>query len=280
MMSKYRDQLFHWDVVNENLHFNFFESKLGQNASAVYYKIANRIDPRTTPFLNEFNTIEESGDGASSPAKYLQRISQIRSQGYYGPLGIGLEGHFGSANLPYIRSAIDQLASAKLPIWVTELDVKSGPQQVTYYTLPLHNLVLANSILTTKRDLKVSCLFEQATFLDQILREVHSHFAVQGVIIWSAWSPQGCYRMCLTDNNFRNLATGNVVDKIRYEWSHAADLPGTTDSDGFFETSLFHGEYEAKISHPKGDEFSSVHEISVGPKEEEAYDVYRLAINV
>lgn len=125
-----------------------------------------------------------------------------------------------------------------------------------------------------------SCLFEQATFLDQVLKEIQSHAAVQGIMLWSAWSPQGCYQMCLTDNNFRNLPTGDVVDKFRSVLSHADDLPGTTDANGFFETSLFHGEYEAKISHPKGDGFVSLHEIKVGPKEDDAYDVYRLAINV
>lgn len=129
MMSKYRGQLFHWDVVNENMHFNFFESKLGPTASADYYKTAHSLDGATIPFLNEYNTIEVS-DGAASPSRYLQKISQIRSQGYNGPLGIGLQGHFGNVNLPFTRSAIDQLASAKLPIWVTELDVTRGAQQV------------------------------------------------------------------------------------------------------------------------------------------------------
>ncbi|KAL0348297.1 UNVERIFIED_CONTAM: Endo-1,4-beta-xylanase 5 [Sesamum angustifolium] len=169
VVGRYKGQLFHWDVVNENLHYNFFESKLGYNASTVFYQKANQIDSRTTPFLNE--------------------------------------------------SAIDTLATAKLPIWVTELDVSAGPNQANY--------------------------------LEQILWELHSHYAVQGIILWAAWSPQGCYRMCLTDNNFRNLATGNVVDKVRGQWGQADGVQGTTDSEGLFEASLYHGEYEAKISHPK-----------------------------
>lgn len=131
-MGKYRGQLIHWDVVNENLHFNFFESKLGPDASRTFYQRANQIDGRATPFLNDYNTIEESRDGASSPSNYLKKIAELRRQGYNGPLGIGVEGHFSSQNLnlPYLRSAIDALASARLPIWVTELDVSSGPNQV------------------------------------------------------------------------------------------------------------------------------------------------------
>ncbi|KAL7125219.1 hypothetical protein ABFS83_14G102600 [Erythranthe nasuta] len=247
VMGRYRGQLFHWDVMNENLHFNFFESKLGWNASTVFYQKANAIDGKTTPFLNEYNTIEESGDGTSSPSKYLQKISEMRKNGYNGPLGIGVQGHFTNANLPYLRSAIDQLASAKLPIWVTELDVKSGPNQASY--------------------------------LEKILWEIHSHSAVQGIIIWSAWSPNGCYVMCLTDNNFRNLATGNIVDKVMNQWTHAADLPGPTDSNGIFETSLYHGEYEVKINHPNGDAVSDLHEINLLPNDK-AQDTYRITINV
>ncbi|KAK6120792.1 hypothetical protein DH2020_045468 [Rehmannia glutinosa] len=223
VVLRYRGQLIHWDVR------------------------ARYIDRKMLPFLNEYNTIEEPGDGASSPAKYMQKIQLLRSQGYKGPLGIGLQGHFGIPNLPYVRSSIDFLASAGLPIWITELDVKPNPNQAAY--------------------------------LEQILRELHAHKAVRGILLWVAWSPQGCYTMCLTDNNFKNLATGDVVDKIRNEWSSAADLPGTTDSNGFFETSLFHGEYEAKISHPKGDQFSTHQKINLVP-EEEARDVYRVQINV
>lgn len=55
--------------------------------------------------------------------------------------------------------------------------------------------------------------------------------------------------MCLTDNNFKNLPTGDVVDKIIRELKHE-DLIGTTDNEGHFETSLYHGDYEATISHP------------------------------
>ncbi|KAH6813449.1 Glycosyl hydrolase family 10 protein [Perilla frutescens var. frutescens] len=233
VVSRYRGQLFHWDVVNENLHFNFFESKLGAAASTKFYQKANQLDGRMTPFLNDFNTIEESRDGASSPANYLRKISQLRREGYNGPLGIGVEGHFSTPNLAYVRSTIDVLASAKLPIWVTELDVSSGPRQAAY--------------------------------LDQILREVHSHMGIQGIMIWSAWSPKGCYRMCLTDNNFRNLATGDVVDKFRLTLTSEADSYGTTDSDGFFEASLFHGEYQANITHPAGIPFSDFPTFNAGP---------------
>lgn len=83
--------------------------------------------------------------------------------------------------------------------------------------------------------------------MEQILREAHAHPKVQGIVVWAAWKPSGCYRMCLTDNNFKNLATGDVVDKLLHEWG-SKRLEGKTDADGFFDTTLFHGDYEVKIT--------------------------------
>ncbi|KAM1349203.1 hypothetical protein PS2_003321 [Malus domestica] len=239
VINRYRGQVIAWDVVNENLHFNFFEHILGSKASALFYNMAIRTDGATTMFMNEFNTIEDSRDGLSTPAKYLQKLREIQT--FLGNrnarLGIGLESHFSMApNLPYIRASIDTLAAARLPIWITELDVKSNPNQALY--------------------------------LEQILRELHAHPQIQGIIIWSAWKPQGCHRMCLTDNNFRNLATGNVVDKLLHEWGLRAGLTssGMTDANGFFESSLSHGDYKVKITRPSAVTNSSlVQTLNVAP---------------
>ncbi|OMO63374.1 Glycoside hydrolase, family 10 [Corchorus olitorius] len=235
IMSKYKGQVIGWDVVNENLHFDFLESKLGPNASANFYKMANDIDPSVSLFMNDYNTLEESGDPASTPAKYLEKLKSAQTLlGANGDkMAIGLESHFSVPNLPYIRSSLDTLAAAKLPIWLTEVDVKSNPNQAMY--------------------------------LEQVLREGHDHPGVAGIIIWSAWKPEGCYRMCLTDNNFKNLATGDVVDKLLKEWGIKATVQGKIDSHGFFEASLFHGEYEVKITQSAALNSSLSHTFMVEP---------------
>ncbi|KAL6200450.1 hypothetical protein ACLB2K_030231 [Fragaria x ananassa] len=220
VMNRYKGQVVAWDVVNENLHFDFFESKWGKNSSAILYNWATKADGETTLFMNEFNTIEESEDGDSTPAKYLQKLRDI--QAFPGnnnlKMAIGLESHFRSPTIPYIRSSIDTLAAANLPIWITELDIQSGPNQAWY--------------------------------LEQIMREVYTHPKIQGIIIWAAWRPEGCYRMCLTDNNFKNLPTGDVVDKLLSEWGLKAGFAfsATTDTNGVFEASLPHGDYEVQIT--------------------------------
>ncbi|KAL4383730.1 hypothetical protein GQ457_15G012990 [Hibiscus cannabinus] len=247
IMNKYKGQVIGWDVVNENLHFNFFESKLGQSASTTFYKTASGIDSSVPLFMNDYNTLEEKGDTASTPAKYLAKLKEIQSGmgGSAKQMGIGLECHFNVPDLPYMRSSLDTLAATKLPIWLTEIDVKSNP--------------------------------DQATFLEQILREGHDHPGVRGMIIWSAWKPEGCYHMCLTDNNFKNLATGDVVDKLLKEWGMTATLEGQTNDHGFFEASLFHGEYEVKISHPANTSLSQMFKVEPA---QEALDQAMLLQNV
>ncbi|KAF3435562.1 hypothetical protein FNV43_RR22651 [Rhamnella rubrinervis] len=229
IMAKYKGQVIGWDVVNENLHFSYFEHRILRSASEFFYNWAYKADKETTLFMNEYNTIEDPGDLASSPAKYLQKLKEIQNfPGNIGiMMGIGLEGHFSTPNLPYIRAAIDTLAAANLPIWVTELDVKSSPNQAMY--------------------------------LEQILREIRSHPKVKGIVLWSAWRPEGCFRMCLTDNNFTNLNTGDVVDKLLREWGWEAFTTGTTDAEGFFETSLFHGDYHVEITNLNVKNHSSLH---------------------
>ncbi|KAF2294413.1 hypothetical protein GH714_010883 [Hevea brasiliensis] len=235
VMSRYRGEVIGWDVVNENLHFNFFESKLGQNASAVFYNLAQKIDGTSTLFLNEYNTIENARDSDSTPAKYLQKLRDIKAFPGNGnlKLGIGLESHFSSAapNLAYMRASIDTLAATNFPIWLTEVDVQRGPYQAQY--------------------------------LEQILREAHSHPKVAGIVIWSAWKPQGCYTMCLTDNNFKNLPTGNVVDELLAGRIAIKSSAGRTDGNGFFEASLSHGLYSVKIHHPSAKNSSLVQKLNV-----------------
>ncbi|KAK9941867.1 hypothetical protein M0R45_007560 [Rubus argutus] len=235
VMQRYKGKLIAWDVVNENLHWNFFESKLSATASEFFYNWAIKADGKTPLFLNDFNAIEESRDGAATPAKYLQKLREIQSfpGNSGGQFGIGLESHFNSStpNIPYIRACLDILGAARVPIWITELDVSSN--------------------------------LNQAFYLEQVLRELYSHPEIQGIIMWAGRGPQGCYRMCLTDENFNNLPTGDVVDKLLHEWGYRSSASLTADANGLVEASLSHGDYDVKISHSSATDSSLVHKVNV-----------------
>lgn len=140
VVRRYAGDLIHWDCVNENLHFRYYEDNLGENASSAYFSMAHALDPNTIFFMNEYHTIEVSHDEKAGPINYINKIQQI--QDFPGneelPMGIGLQGHFGSGqpNLAYMRAAIDMLATTGLPIWLTEVSVANGsnPELQVIYT--------------------------------------------------------------------------------------------------------------------------------------------------
>ncbi|KAF0918122.1 hypothetical protein E2562_022708 [Oryza meyeriana var. granulata] len=219
VVTRYAGKVIHWDVVNENLHFNFFESKLGEDASAQIFRDVAKLDDKPILFMNEFNTIEQPNDPAPLPTKYLAKLKKIREYPGNADLkyGIGLESHFATPNIPYMRGSLDTLAQAKVPIWLTEVEVTKSNKQVEY--------------------------------LEEVMREGFAHPGVKGIVLWAAWHAKGCYVMCLTDNNFKNLPVGDAIDKLLHEWK--AGHSGKTDSKGVLEAEIFHGEYSVTVKHHK-----------------------------
>ncbi|KAK6939991.1 Glycoside hydrolase family 10 domain [Dillenia turbinata] len=210
IVSRYKGQVIGWDVMNENLHFHFFEDMLGENASATYYSLASELDPDATMFMNEYNTIEQSGDGAATPHKYLDKLREIQSFPQNASslkAGIGLESRFGSGppNLPYMRSALDILGSTGLPLWLTELDIKGQG-------------------------------LEEAEYFEDILREGFSHPSVEGIVTWAR----------LFDEQ---KSLSDVVDKLIAKWQ-TRKLDKSTDDRGSFVASLFLGGYNVTITVP------------------------------
>ncbi|XP_019451515.1 PREDICTED: uncharacterized protein LOC109353634 isoform X3 [Lupinus angustifolius] len=236
VVTRYKGQLIHWDVNNENMHFSFYESKLGKDFSGWVFNEVNKIDPKVTLFLNDYNTIEEIRDSLVTPSKYVQKVKEIKSYpGNNGlTIGIGLESHFTNVpNIPYMRSTIDTLAATGSPVWITEIDVANQPKQAEYF--------------------------------EEVLREAHSHPKVEGIVMWTGWSPKGeCYRICLVDTNFKNLRGGDVVDKLLHEWS-STQVSGITNQNGILEATLFHGHYDVTITHPTKKNNNFTHPMQVLP---------------
>ncbi|XP_051220515.1 endo-1,4-beta-xylanase 5-like [Lolium perenne] len=222
VVTRYAGKVIAWDVMNENLHGEFYETRLGTpNVSAQIYQQVAQIDGTATLFMNEFSTLEWAGDMTAMSSKYVRKMEEIRS--YPGNAGlklaVGLESHFSTPNIPYVRATLDMLAQLKLPIWLTEVDVspKTGPYQVEY--------------------------------LEDVLREGYGHPNVEGIVMWAAWHKHGCYVMCLTDKDFNNLPAGNLVDKLIAEWKTHPEA-ATTDANGVAELDLVHGDYSFTVTHP------------------------------
>lgn len=219
LLSRYKGDFVHWDVSNEMLHFDFYENRLGGNATAEFFNTARRADPLATLFLNDFNVVEVCDDLSSSADSYVSRLRMLADGGVSFE-GIGLEGHFGKPNIPYVRAVLDKLGTLRLPIWLTEIDISSSFDQRT-----------------------------QAAYLEDVLREGFAHPSVDGIMLWTAMGGNAsCYQMCLTDANFTNLPAGDVVDRLLGEWQ-TREVLGATNDRGSFNFSAFLGEYKLSVTY-------------------------------
>ncbi|KAK8699089.1 hypothetical protein V6N13_115186 [Hibiscus sabdariffa] len=218
LMSKYKEEFIHWDVSNEMLHWDFYEQRLGPDATLHFYETAHEADPLATLFMNEFNVVETCSDVKSTVDTFIERIRDLEHGGMY-MNGIGLESHFTVPNPPLMRAVLDKLATLRLPIWLTEVDISS----------------------------KVGIEL-QGVYLEQVLREGFSHPWVNGIMLWTALHPKGCYQMCLTDENFKNLPAGDVVDNLLKEWE-TGEMEGVTDEYGSYSFYGFLGEYKVNVGY-------------------------------
>lgn len=218
LMSKYKEEFIHWDVSNEMLHFDFYEQRLGPNATTNFYEISRKLDPLATLFMNEFNVVETCSDDNSTVDVYISRMRGLKESGI-SMNGIGLQGHFAVPNLPLMRAVLDKLANLRLPIWLTEVDISNKFDHET-----------------------------QAIYLEEVLREGFSHPSVNGIMLWTALHLNGCYQMCLTDKDFNNLPAGDVVDKLLKEWQTRGEQ-GVTDEHGAYSFYGYLGEYQVRVTH-------------------------------
>ncbi|CAN6207675.1 unnamed protein product [Urochloa humidicola] len=219
LLSRYKGDFVHWDVSNEMLHFGFYEDRLGGNATAEFFATARRADPLATLFLNDFNVVEACDDLSSSADAYVAQLRRLADGGVTFE-GIGLEGHFGRPNIPYVRAVLDKLGTLRLPVWLTEVDIGSSLGQRA-----------------------------QAAYLEEVLREGFAHPAVDGIVLWTAMGANAsCYQMCLTDANFTNLPAGDVVDRLLEEWQ-TREVVGDTNDRGSFNFSAFLGEYKLVVTY-------------------------------
>ncbi|GFP89033.1 endo-1 4-beta-xylanase a, partial [Phtheirospermum japonicum] len=220
VMKRYKNEFVHWDVNNEMLPWDFYEQRLGLNASVEIFRAAQGLDPRARMFMNEFNVLENC-NGQCAVDKYVERLRELVDNGVSN-FGIGLQSHFYVPNPALIRGVIDKLATLKLPIWLTELDISK----------------------------KIDDEQLKAKYLEVALREGFSHPSVNGIMLWTAWHPNeaDCYRTCLQDDKFKNHPTGDTVDKLLKEWQ-TRKVKGKTDRHGIFNFSGFLGDYKVIVKH-------------------------------
>nr|XP_043608585.1 endo-1,4-beta-xylanase 1-like [Erigeron canadensis] len=214
LLNRYKGKFKHYDVNNEMLHGSFYQDRLGKDIRANMFKTANRLDPSSVLFVNDYH-VEDGCDTKSSPEKYMDQILNLQEQG--APVGgIGIQGHISCPVGPIVCSALDKLGITGLPIWFTELDVSSENEHV------------------------------RADDLEVILREAFAHPGVEGIMLWGFWE-----LFMSRENSHLVNAEGEVNEagkrfiELKKEWlSHAH---GHIDEQSEFAFRGFEGMYEVEI---------------------------------
>ncbi|XP_040380479.1 endo-1,4-beta-xylanase 2-like [Oryza brachyantha] len=220
LLSRYAGRFRHYDVNNEMLHGRFYRDRLGDGVAALMFREAARLDPAARLFVNDYNVLR-GNDPNATPEKYVELVDALRRGGAVVG-GIGVQGHMDNPAVgEVIRAALDKLATAGAPIWVTELDVSEPDVSL------------------------------RADDLEVVLREAYAHPAVEGVMLWGfmqglMWR-QDAY---LVDADGAINEAGRRFLQLRREWR--SDARGTLDVDGHFRFRGYHGTYVAQVTTATG----------------------------
>ncbi|XP_064603715.1 uncharacterized protein LOC135469112 [Liolophura sinensis] len=215
---RYKGLVKHWDVNNELLHGNWYETKLNDTEyTKDVFRMIHHWDPNVKLFLNDYNTV---GSGGATEA-YTQQGSAYKKFNTH-IYGMGVQSHFPSGIAPdptMVLRRLDRLAGAGLPLWSTELDVKT----------PDENL--------------------RADWYEIAMRVLFSHPAVEGIVMWGFWSQAhyaGEQASLVSGPDFRvNSAGKRYIDLVHRQWR--THVTRSLASGTKFHIRGFHGNYNVIV---------------------------------
>ena len=222
VVERYKDDFLHWDVNNEDMHFDYFRGRLGDSITKWMYDEIHKIDPDCVLLPNEYNIISEY----SEINEYKTHIQNQLNAGV--AIGaIGLQAHFGQGfglkdtvdgivDPDKVYGHYETLSTLNLPLWVTEFDCPNADEN------------------------------DRADNLEKFYRISFSHANVDGIIMWGFMEGHHWRVQCqLMNSDFSVNAAGLRYQQLRNEWK--TNTSGTTDTDGNYSFRGFHGEYDITL---------------------------------
>ncbi|XP_070200860.1 uncharacterized protein [Littorina saxatilis] len=219
----------HWDVNNENLHGQWYQDHLSDpNYDLELFRIARHNDPTVKLFLNDYSVVASGW----STNDYLIQAEKVKAAGV-GLYGMGVQCHFHDDEFPdptAIKSRLDMLSEAGLPIWATELDVGSANEN------------------------------SRADYYEAVLRALYAHPAVEGILLWGFWDQahwRGEKAALVKGANLELTAAGRrVLDLLENQWM-TDETHALSPSRDHITVRGFHGDYELHVIY-KGRELGSL----------------------
>jgi GH35 family endo-1,4-beta-xylanase len=209
---RYKGRIHEYDVLNEILHGDFFEKKLGPSIIKKMFLLCKQVDPNARLYLNEYFSKPNDLN------RYVQLIRDLLKQGV--PIGgIGFQGHIrGKVNAVEMQVILDTLGQFGLPIKITEFDVLSDTEQ------------------------------DKVEVFRDVYRVAFAHPATKGILMWGFWA--GAHwepKAALFRKDWQPLPIAKAYQDLVYNqwWTRVNTL---TNEAGEIKIRAFFGEYFLKVN--------------------------------
>ncbi len=213
VIQRYKDQFLEWDLLNEPVHWKWYENQLGQGIHGDMFRWAHAEHPEAKLYVNDFDIV----NGSSDYVDYVNLIKGWLADGV--PVhGIGAQGHFfRTADASDVWNALEALKELELPIKITEFDAGG-------------------------RELR------QAKQLEAVYRTAFAHPSIVGITAWGFWDGRhwrdgggwwaSDWQPKQASQRYKNLVFG--------EWW--TDTTITLDSEGNGVVHCFQGKYDITVN--------------------------------
>lgn len=246
-VEEFKDLVQYWDVVNEPIVQNWFDS-LGTDYIAQSYRIVKETDPDAITVLNEYGVLVNTGTRRA----FISRARQLINEGVQID-AIGAEAHIFTAqdllgqlgSLESIYLAIDELAQLGKPVHISE------------FQIPLPAVIDAFKVSISEAEeiqAEIAKIFYKVFF---------SHPAVEVITYWNfyrAWQSGSGF---LRDDLSIKPLFYELKNLIHGEWK--TDMKIDVGSSGEVAFKGFAGNYEITVA---TDGFSKTFSLDVGGKKE------------
>jgi endo-1,4-beta-xylanase len=220
-----RGRLVDWDVLNEPYSEQEFQTILGYEVMADWFRLVRKYDPDVKLYINDFSIISGLGMNVAHQDHYYETIQFIEEHG--GQIdGIGMQGHFGYdlTSITQVYSILERFASLGKEIKITEHDIQIQDREL------------------------------QADYTRDFMTILFSHPSVKSILGWGFWTgrhwrPDAAFY----DDDWNIRPHGRVWKELVFDQWWTPETTVTTDQDGIARFDGFLGDYKFRVICPEGE---------------------------
>ena len=213
-VTKYKGQIYNWDVVNENMTSHDWSDRLGgYDALVNWFEQAHEADPEAKLTYNDYGILSRD----SGHQNYHYDLCKYLVDHDSAMTTIGIQGHVSLISPEEILSILDRFSTLGKEIEITEFTYEDDDPEF------------------------------QAQFTRDFMIAVFSEEVVTSLTTWGFW--EGCMyqpKAAMVDKNFNLKPNGQVwMDLVYDEWWTKES--GNTDNAGIYTTRAFLGNHNVTI---------------------------------